>query len=299
VGPTVFDPWLSLAALNLTLLGAPALPAIDPGPSPRCPNDMRLVEGRHYDTMQHLCIDPRKGIKDTHCYAYAPGYSVLEGPTREIAVCMDQFEAPNKRGHRPLVMASYRSAARWCAKRGKRLCDEREWETACEGPEHRALAYGWSVNVRRCNSNKAWKQVNFHAFGGDLDTALAESKRLWQGSQSGRYASCVSSFGIFDMMGNVEEWVTSRETRTFPGSLMGGFWAKPWTGCRGTNDAHEPTFAFYETGFRCCKDPEPLRAEAVPPDADEAPAAASPGADDQASGGKASGAKTPPSTKND
>jgi hypothetical protein len=42
---------------------------------------------------------------------------------------------------------------------------------------------------------------------------------------------------------------------------MGGFWAKPWTGCRGTNDAHEPTFAFYETGFRCCADPGTLDAD--------------------------------------
>ena len=45
------------------------------------------------------------------------------------------------------------------------------------------------------------------------------------------------------------------QRRLYPGSLMGGFWAKPWTGCRGTNDAHEPTFTFYETGFRCCADP--------------------------------------------
>jgi hypothetical protein len=39
---------------------------------------------------------------------------------------------------------------------------------------------------------------------------------------------------------------------------MGGFWAKPWTGCRGTNDAHEPSFTFYETGFRCCAEPGTL-----------------------------------------
>jgi len=38
-------------------------------------------------------------------------------------------------------------------------------------------------------------------------------------------------------------------------TLIGGFWSKPWTGCRGANDAHEPTFRFYETGFRCCADP--------------------------------------------
>ena len=67
-----------------------------------------------------------------------------------------------------------------------------------------------------------------------------EAKRLWQGTPSGRFSACVSAFGIYDMMGNVEEWVTTRKGRRFPGALMGGFWAKPWTGCRGTNDAHEP-----------------------------------------------------------
>ena len=81
--------------------------------------------------------------------------------------------------------------------------------------------------------------------------------RLWQGAPSGAFDSCVSPFGIYDMMGNVEEWVTSRKHRKHPGALMGGFWAKPWTGCRGTNDAHEPTFTFYETGFRCCSEPKP------------------------------------------
>jgi hypothetical protein len=45
---------------------------------------------------------------------------------------------------------------------------------------------------------------------------------------------------------------------------MGGFWAKPWTGCRGTNDAHEPRFTFYETGFRCCAEPGTLDASGKP-----------------------------------
>jgi formylglycine-generating enzyme required for sulfatase activity len=71
----------------------------------------------------------------------------------------------------------------------------------------------------------------------------------------------MSAFGVFDMMGNVEEWVTTRKGRRFPGALMGGFWAKPWTGCRGTNDAHEPGFVFYETGFRCCAEPGTLDAD--------------------------------------
>jgi formylglycine-generating enzyme required for sulfatase activity len=181
---------------------------------------------------------------------------------------MDRFEAPNRRGAKPLVMESFLSATRWCTKRGKRMCSEREWELGCEGPRYQPLAYGWGVDVKLCNSNKGWIKVDFDAFGGAKEDADKEAKRLWQGSASGRYATCVSPFGIYDMMGNVEEWVSSRQSRKFPGALMGGFWSKPWTGCRGTNDAHQPSFAFYETGFRCCKDPEP-----------ESPPEAQPGGD--------------------
>jgi hypothetical protein len=251
----VIDPWVTLAALTLALTDQPVIPERDPGASPFCPPDARLVEGVHYENVAHLCLDARKDAKDTHCYRYAEDLSVLEGPATSIRVCMDQFEAPNRRGSPPLVLESFNSATKWCARRGKRLCHEREWELACEGPDHRALAYGWAVNVKLCNSGKQWRVVDFGAFGKTREQALAESNRLWQGSPSGRYVTCVSPFGIYDLTGNVEEWVISRPGRSKPGSLMGGFWSKPWTGCRGTNDAHQPNFAFYETGFRCCRAP--------------------------------------------
>ena len=32
----------------------------DPGPSPECPADMRLVTGTHFENVQHYCTDPRK-----------------------------------------------------------------------------------------------------------------------------------------------------------------------------------------------------------------------------------------------
>ncbi len=248
------DPWLSLAALSLTLLGKPVLPEGDPGPSARCPDDMRLVEGVHHDHIAQVCLDVREDSSVPHCYAFAPGLSLMEGATTQISVCVDQFEAPNVRGAAPMVMQSYDAAVKWCEKRNKRLCSEQEWELACEGPERLPWAYGWAVNTKLCNSNKGWKKVNFEAFGKGREQARAETKRLWQGSPSGRYKTCVSAFGVFDLTGNVEEWVSSRSTRKHAGALMGGFWAKPWTGCRGTNDAHGTNFAFYETGFRCCKD---------------------------------------------
>jgi formylglycine-generating enzyme required for sulfatase activity len=256
------DPLASLLAFSFTLGGPADIErSRDPGPSPECPNDMRLVTGMHYDEVQHLCTSPQEDTKDTHCFAYFEGITGLEGDMTEIRVCMDQYEAPNKRGAKPFVMKSYNSAKKYCGDRGKRPCTEQEWETACEGPEYLPLAYGWAVDRKICNSDKKWMQVDWDKFKDGDDAAAAESDRLWQGTPSGRFPGCSSSFGIFDMMGNVEEWVTSRKTRKHPGSLMGGFWAKPWTGCRGTNDAHEPSFVFYETGFRCCAEPGTLDAD--------------------------------------
>jgi len=251
----LIDPLLGLGALAALLLSLPTQPTGDPGPSPECPSDMRLVSGTHYDEVLHYCVSPRKDPKDTHCFEYWPGITAAEGKQTDVRVCMDQYEAPNKRGEKPYVMQSFKAADRFCGARKKRVCSEQEWELACEGPDFQPLAYGWKVDTTLCNSGKGWKQFDVQKLAAGGEIAKDETERLWQGSTSGRYLTCVSPFGIYDMMGNVEEWVATRPGRKFPGALMGGFWAKPWTGCRGTNDAHEPTFTFYETGFRCCMDP--------------------------------------------
>ena len=141
------DPWLGLAALSVALLGTPVLPNGDPGAHPSCPNDMRLVEGVHHDRLGQLCVDPRDDAKVSHCYAYHPEISVLQGEPEPRRFCMDQYEAPNKRGAKPMVLQSYDSATRWCEKLGKRLCFEQEWELACEGPDHRPWVYGWTVDT--------------------------------------------------------------------------------------------------------------------------------------------------------
>lgn len=253
------DPLAALIAISISFASAPDPAALlDPGPSDQCPSDMRLVKGTHFDQVQHYCVSSQDDPKDTHCYAYFDGISAFEGAKTDIGVCMDQYEAPNKKGARPFVMKSYKNALKWCGDRHKRPCTEQEWEFACEGENAQPYAYGWAVDKKICNSDKQWRAPDWDKFGKvDADTDK-ESERLWQGTPSGRYPGCVSSFGIFDLNGNVEEWVTSRKSRKWPGALMGGFWAKPWTGCRGTNDAHEPTFQFYETGFRCCADPGTL-----------------------------------------
>jgi formylglycine-generating enzyme required for sulfatase activity len=250
----MLDSALALFILALPFLGSMGSdeyrPPPDPGPNPACPEDMRLVEGIHDDDMERLCLRE----KGERCWSYVPHAVATEAPRTSLRFCMDQYEAPNERGAKPLVMFDFFGSQRWCEKRGKRLCSEQEFETACEGPQLEPYFYGWAVDVSVCNSNKPWKAFDAHKLQGGGVEARNELDRLWQGTPSGAMPRCRTRDGIYDLLGNVEEWVTARSGRRWPGALMGGFWAKPWTGCRGTNDAHEPKFAFYEVGFRCCKD---------------------------------------------
>lgn len=148
--------------------------------------------------------------------------------------CVDRYEAPNVEGQRPMVMQSAADGVKWCEARGKRLCTENEWQWAC-----------WASSGP-CNNDKRWLPW-------DRETANSakEVARLWQGSVSGAYPQCRTASGIFDLQGNVEEWTVSAEGRDWPYTLKGGWWAKV-TACHKSNDAHEPQFRFYETGFRCC-----------------------------------------------
>lgn len=175
--------------------------------------------------------------------------------------CMDRYEAPNQAGQDPLVMESAVTAAAWCAARGKRLCTEDEWDTACEGPQKTTYPYGDTHVASRCNDDKIWKVVDEAALNTwPSAAAQAEEKKLWQGAPSGSYPECVSSFGVFDLTGNIEEWVVRSQPHVndYPHVLKGCYWAGCYGGakprCGSTNPAHADGFLFYETGFRCCKD---------------------------------------------
>lgn len=215
-----------------------------------CPSDMRLVRGNHYEQVQRVCTDYRQG----KCYAFHPGFVLLEPRVTPIAVCMDRYEWPNRRDVQPDVMMRFVEAEASCASVGKRLCSEFEWEFACEGPQQWPWPYGWQ---RRdvCNNEKRYRVYNEAKLNAsDRRIRDAEVARLWQGAPSGNSPQCTSPFGVVDLVGNVEEWVTtSRPEWPHRSSLKGGYWSKPWTGCRGTNERHGPQFRYYEIGFRCCK----------------------------------------------
>ncbi|WP_437766154.1 SUMF1/EgtB/PvdO family nonheme iron enzyme [Sorangium sp. So ce281] len=241
----------------LDLLLAPLLAQADapprPGPAASCPPDMVLVEGTHAENVQRVCTSYRGG----HCFDFFPGLFAAEPRFTPVRTCMDRHEWPNRAGALPVVMLRFIEAERECAAVGKRLCTEFEWELACEGPSALPFPYGYAHDPAACNVSKPYRGISERRLASnDPAVRAAETQRLWQGEPSGSYPACVSPYGVVDLVGNVEEWVsTSRPEWPHRSSLKGGYWSKPWAGCRGTNDSHGPMFRFYEIGFRCCKDP--------------------------------------------
>src|SRR5579872_3541078 len=175
--------------------------------------------------------------------------------------CIDRYEAPNRRGARPLVMQSATDAQAWCSARRARMCTEEEWITACEGEERRPYPYGSTHVEGRCNDDRPWRKVDEAVLAKwPSPEAQAHAEALYQATPSGWKRRCVTESGVHDMTGNVEEWVVrAREhENAWPDILVGCYWAGCYGGskptCHSTNDAHGPEFRFYETGFRCCKD---------------------------------------------
>jgi hypothetical protein len=137
-------------------------------------------------------------------------------------VCIDKYEYPNTKGVMPKGNVSYEEARRLCAAQGKRLCTATEWQWACSGLEGYTYPYGWHFEKDKCNA----RGVN------ELET-------------TGLRHHCRGKFGVYDMVGNIFEWVTGPDGKP---ALMGGPYSKCQTVSPGVGGSAKP-----QTGLRCCK----------------------------------------------
>jgi len=259
----------SAVVANNTNVGAPAsdgkalanagLKAVatpDLGTTGNCPDGMLEVEGDYCPEIEQKCnryIDP-EGVFPRRCAEFAPT-SKCTGKTAKKHFCIDRFEWPNKAGENPVVMKTWYEAKDACGAIGKRLCGDSEWTVACEGQERLPYPYGYDRNSEACNIDKPHPDVNEKALGSsDPKVRDAEAKRLWQGEPSGSRASCVSPYGVYDMTGNVDEWVVNEEGKPYKSGLKGGYWGPVRDRCRPMTTVHAEGFSFYQIGFRCCSD---------------------------------------------
>ncbi len=230
---------------------------------------MAEVDGFCIDRYEaHLVTRAAGGETTAHAYFERPIAGVV-------------YEAQSEARAFPQGYVSRIESAAACSAADKRLCTMREWKRACEGTKQTFYPYGPRWESGRCNTDKAhllsllfgWDPHHWH-YADFNDPSLDREPGFL--TRTGELRGCVSDVGVYDLVGNLHEWVSDDVdgalvgrlegqgiTRAYQpwasgnGVFMGGFFStheQHGPGCEFTTLAHEPGYHDYSTGFRCCED---------------------------------------------
>jgi formylglycine-generating enzyme len=250
------EPWKT----DAPLLGSLAKPAASHEALPMsaaCPVDMVEVEGDYCPYVEQKCVRWLDPVTRLQCAEFdkAATTGKCSMKTDHKHFCVDRYEWPNKAGATPVTMTSWYDAKASCETSGKRLCSDTEWTLSCEGQDRRPYPYGdgYARDDQACNIDKPYILPSAGRMF-DPRTSADELARLDQREPSGTRNSCVSPYGVRDMVGNVDEWVVnvSQAGKPYQSGLKGGYWGPVRTRCRPMTTAHNETFRYYQIGFRCC-----------------------------------------------
>ena len=166
-------------------------------------------------------------------------------PDRELAgeqfvmhgFYIDVFPYPNEEGAIPTTNVGQNDARAMCAKQGKRLCTELEWERACKGLAQHTYEYGDRYREDACGTGSAVVP-----------------------RPSGIRVGCQSDFGVHDLHGGVFEWTDSSWTRggSNAGKAVvrgGNDTAGDVVGRCANAEPRSPDTRSSTIGLRCCAGP--------------------------------------------
>lgn len=196
------------------------------------------------------------------CTPDPPTQVLLTDPAhRDGQFWIDAYEYPNVPGEPPLVGTTLEQAQDACAAQGKQLCTAAEWRRACSGPTgDNRFGYGPTFDAKRCPG--AQDLGGGHTSMGDAAVVQAAGER----------AGCVTPEGVYDLIGNAEEWVLD-DWQGRDSSLEGGaaYTFRDYADCTGRYsrqpDFRTPVGQVFSAGFRCCQSETPPDADAVARDA--------------------------------
>jgi Sulfatase-modifying factor enzyme 1 len=219
-----------------------------PPPRAACPPDMVHVTGEYCTVVRQTCQDwlDEKALPFARCKKYeAPARCT--GTHVHMDFCIDRYEYTAPGQTLPENFESFVTASKTCHDLGKRICAESEWNFACEGEAMRPYPYGFQ-RLPVCNQDRP----NLYVPG----THQHKLRDLRAPARAN--PRCISPFGVYDMVGNLDEPVLRDDVHVmapFRNALKGGWWMAARNRCRPATTAHDDYYNGIQTGVRCCKDP--------------------------------------------
>jgi sulfatase modifying factor 1 len=252
-------------------VSAPPAPVAAVGPRNTCPDDMAFVPepGVCVQKWEAELVTPDGSVHDP--YSVPPPPAGMAGMTARAA-----------RGVVPQGYVGRDQAETACRNTTRqgfhyRLCSKDEWQAACRGPARRLFPYGTDYRIEGyCNTHKFPDEqhlvLKFYPDAG-WTTSEMNDRRINQEpgglARTGSYRRCTNAYGVFDLVGNLQEWVSTlsplRDGR--PAAVaMGDHYmgqGKNYQGCE-ARDVYHPYYPEqfgknqrdYSRGIRCCADPQ-------------------------------------------
>jgi hypothetical protein len=232
-----------------------------PGWHDGCPSEMASIDGRYcVDRWEGSLVEVLPNGEERPWSAYMS----IDGRGGPLARSPHVVRAVSAPGVFPQGYISEQQAVDACAHAGKRLCSRDEWQHACRGPKDTQFPYGDVRQPHKCNDDGRSPLVAEFGRGWQLGGRSSRVQHTnWNRMNSpvlnqltgtlahtGERSECTNAYGVYDMVGNLHEWVDDPR-----GTFYGGFYqdtSQHGDGCSYVTTAHVASYHDYSTGFRCC-----------------------------------------------